>query len=180
MVALTEDDSSKSKYFQGLSPVLHGIGLVLLCSQPGWSHGAIATVTRTFSVEASYASGQPMALAQVAVYSPENSNEPWLTGQTDQQGKFEFQPDTPGSWDVVIRQAGHGTTVNVPVETQAIAPIETSAETAQTAAKLTTTATAAVVSSSNPADPIQRWASAGAALWGLIGTVLFFSRGKKS
>jgi nickel transport protein len=167
---------------------MHALGLVLLCGQPGWSHGAIATVTRTFSVEAIYSSGQPMASAQVVVYSPDNPNEPWITGQTNQQGKFEFSPDTPGNWEVVIRQAGHGTTVNVPVEAQAIAqiddiPTETLTEAPQTTASPQTTAkaTSAIVSSSAPlAHPLQRWASAGAALWGLIGTVLFFSRGKKS
>lgn len=152
-----------------LGPVLNALGLVLLCSQPGWSHGAIATVTHTFSVEATYSSGQPMAEAQVAVYSPDNLNEPWTTGQTDQQGNFEFSPDSAGNWEVVIRQAGHGTTVNVPVATQPqVAP----------SAGSTTHRTTALISPST--SPLQGWASAAAAFWGLIGTVLFFSRGKRS
>ncbi|MFG6093810.1 carboxypeptidase-like regulatory domain-containing protein [Leptothoe sp. ISB3NOV94-8A] len=152
---------------------LNGLGLVLLWGQPGWSHGAIATVTQTFSVEASYSSGEPMASAQVVVYRPDNPDEPWLTGQTDEQGNFEFSPDTEGDWEVVIRQAGHGTTVNVPVTNQAVAQVENP----QAVARSTT----ALVSSSEPlTNPLQRWASAGAALWGLIGTVLFFSRGKQS
>ncbi len=168
MVALTGEYASRSTRLQGLSPVLNALGLMLLWSQPGWSHGAIATVTQTFSVEANYSSGQSMAAAQVAVYSPNNPDQPWITGQTDNQGKFDFNPDTPGNWDVVIRQAGHGTTVSVPVATTA---------NSQTVAKTT----AAIVSSSEPlANPFQRWASAGAGLWGLIGTVLFFSRGKNS
>ena len=141
--------------------VLNGLGLVLLCSQPAWSHGAIATVTRTFSIEARYSSGEPMAPAQVVVYSPENPEEPWSTGQTNEAGEFVFNPDTTGNWDVVIRQAGHGTSVSVPVET-------TQAE------------STAVASSEPSTSPVQRWASAGAALWGLVGTALFFSRGKQS
>ena len=183
MVALIREYSVRLKWWQGLSPVLNALGLVLVCSQPGWSHGAIATVTQTFSVEASYSSGQPMSSAQVAVYSPDNLHEPWATGQTNKQGKFEFTPHTPGNWEVVIRQAGHGTTVTVPVATEAMAQIESPTETSQTAAasKTTPKTTAAIVSSSEPlGHPLQRWASAGAALWGLIGTVLFFSRGKKS
>ena len=141
--------------------VLNGLGLVLLCSQPAWSHGAIATVTRTFSIEARYSSGEPMALAQVVVYSPENPEEPWSTGQTNEAGEFVFNPDTTGNWDVVIRQAGHGTSVSVPVET--------------------TQAESTAVASSEPSpSPVQRWASAGAALWGLVGTALFFSRGNQS
>ncbi len=139
--------------------LLNGLGLVLLSSQPGWTHGAIATFSHTFSIEANYVSGEPMALAQVAVYSPDNPDQPWTTGQTNQEGEFEFSPDAAGTWDVVIRQAGHGTTVSVPVD---MAPTQ------QT--------TAALVS----ARPLQRWASAGAALWGLVGTALFFSRGKQS
>ena len=149
-----------------LSPVLNGLGLVLLFSQPGWSHGAIATVTQSFAVEARYSSGDPMAQAQVVVYGPDDLETPWTTGQTDANGKFEFDPDSPGNWEVVIRQAGHGTTVTVPVGGQ---PGQTAAARASPqAAKVSL------------APPVQRWASAGAALWGLIGTVLFFSRGKQS
>ena len=131
------------------SPVLNGLGLVLLWAQPGWSHGAIATVTQTFLVEASYSSGQPMSLAQVAVYSPDNPDEPWTLGQTNEQGEFEFSPDSDGRWDVVIRQAGHGTTVSVPVQTQAVAaPAPTTGKT-----------TAAIVSEPS-ANPVQRWVRA--------------------
>ena len=157
----------RSKYLFRLSPWFYGVGLMLLCGQPGWSHAAIATVTQTFSVKASYSSGQPMASAQVLVYSPENPSEPRLTGQTNEQGEFEFTPDTDGNWEVVIRQAGHGTTVSVPVGATQVA--QPHPETQPT-----------VASSAPAASPIQRWASAGAAFWGLIGTVLFFSRGKNS
>lgn len=176
MVALTGESLVRLKYLKRVSPVLNGLGLVLLCCQPGWSHGAIATVTRTFSVEASYSSGQPMASAQVVVYSPDNPHQPWTTGQTNEQGEFEFSPDTAGNWDVVIRQAGHGATVSVPVETLVVASeAAASTEKSSASAALTT----ALVSSSPP-NPLQRWVSAGAALWGMVGTVLFFSRGKQS
>lgn len=105
-------------------------------------------------------------MAQVVVYSPDNSEQPWTTGQTNEAGKFEFSPDAVGNWEVVIRQAGHGTTVSVPVATAAqLNATDTPA--AQTPAALV----------AQP-SPLHRWASAGAALWGLIGTVLFFSRGK--
>lgn len=105
-----------------------------------------------------------MAQAQVAVYGPDDLETPWTTGQTDIDGKFEFDPDSPGNWEIVIRQAGHGTTVTVPVGTAA-------REASSQAAK---------VSLATSTPPLQRWVSAGAALWGLIGTVLFFSRGKQS
>lgn len=113
-----------------------------------------------------------MASAQVVVYSPQNPNEPWTTGQTNEQGEFEFSPDANGNWEVVVRQAGHGTTVSVPV-----VPLTQAAQiaSADTPASLAT----AIASSSEPL-PLQRWASAGAALWGLVGTALFFSRRKQS
>lgn len=118
-----------------------------------------------------------MASAQVVVYSPQNPNEPWSTGQTNEQGEFEFSPDTDGNWEVVVRQAGHGTTVSVPVVPLTQAAQITSADTSQPSTSLAT----AIVSSSEPlSNPLQRWASAGAALWGLVGTALFFSRGKQS
>lgn len=115
-----------------------------------------------------------MASAQVVVYSPNNPNEPWTTGQTNEQGEFEFSPDMNGNWDVVVRQAGHGTTVSVPVVSLA--------QTASAGASpASASPTAAIVSSSEPlSSPLQRWVSAGAAFWGLVGTVLFFSRGKQS
>ncbi|MEM9804227.1 MAG: carboxypeptidase-like regulatory domain-containing protein [Cyanobacteria bacterium P01_D01_bin.56] len=153
------------KQLRRVLPVLSGVGIALLFSQPGWSHGAIATVTHTFAIEASYSSGEPMAQAQVVVYSPDDLTEPWATGQTDEQGKFEFDPDKAGDWEVVIRQAGHGTTVSVPVGTTMVAQ---------------TPGTPAVSTASTSASPLHRWASAGAGLWGLVGTVLFFSRGKQS
>ncbi len=171
MVATPRQDLVQPKCLQRLGPWLYGVGLVLLCGQPGWSHAAIATVTQTFSVQASYSSGQPMASAQVVVYSPQNPSDPWITGQTNEQGEFEFNPDSEGNWEVVIRQAGHGTTVNVPVGDTQVAQGQAN----QTRAKTTT-----ALVSEPLAHPIQRWVSAGAAFWGLIGTVLFFSRGKNS
>lgn len=181
MVAPSRESLIRFRYAKTLVLlVLNGFGLVLLCSRPGVGHGAIATVTRTFSVEAHYVSGEPMAMAQVVVYSPENPDEPWTTGQTDAAGTFEFNPDTDGNWDVVIRQAGHGTTVNVPVETPILTQIEANTS-HQSRSQSVAAPTAALVSSSEPlTHPLQRWASAGAALWGLFGTVLFFSRGKQS
>lgn len=171
MVAQTGKPGTRFKhqqnYLKHCLPGLYGLGLVLLWSPPGWGHGAIATVTPSFAVEATYASGEPMALAQVVVYSPNNADAPWITGQTDKQGKFEFNPDTPGNWDVIIRQAGHGTTVTVPVNISAQAAPQPAHQTAQ-------------LIPTSADSPLQRWASAGAGLWGLVGTVLFFSRGKQS
>lgn len=177
MAALLEDASLQLRQLRAktyLGILLNSVGLLMLWSQPGWSHGAIATVTRTFTVEARYASGKPMAEAQVVVYSPDDLEQPWSTGMTNRAGLFEFSPDTDGNWEVIIRQAGHGTSVTVPVEA-----VETEITEVETPAPATIAKPPTPISQSAPQNsPLQRWASAGAGLWGLIGTVLFFSRGK--
>ncbi|MBN1433221.1 hypothetical protein JW921_00570 [Candidatus Fermentibacterales bacterium] len=67
-------------------------------------------------IEALYDDGTPMAGAQVIVYSPADPSEPWLHGATDDTGRFCFEPDdreASGTWDVQVRQAGHGDIVHV-------------------------------------------------------------------
>jgi len=58
-----------------------------------------------------------MAGAQVTVYAPDDPSTPWLTGICDDEGCFSFIPDTskPGTWDIQVRQAGHGDIVHIPI-----------------------------------------------------------------
>jgi len=83
------------------------------------AHGAKIEYTVNIAIEivAAYDDGQPMAGAQVAVYAPDNPSTPWLTGACDDDGRFSFTPDTSksGTWDVQVRQAGHGDFVHIPV-----------------------------------------------------------------
>ena len=66
----------------------------------GLTHGSnvAATMTRqvsvelTVAVEATYHSGRPMAGAQVTVLAPGSPDEPWLKGECDAEGRFEFAP----------------------------------------------------------------------------------------
>jgi nickel transport protein len=84
-----------------------------------YAHGAHVEYTGNIEIEivAKYDSGEPMDGAQVVVYAPDEPSTPWLTGTCDDEGRFTFTPDisNPGTWDVQVRQAGHGDIVHIPV-----------------------------------------------------------------
>ena len=83
------------------------------------AHGAEIEYTLSTAVElvATYDTGEPMAGGQVTVYAPDDPATPWLTGECDEEGRFVFTPDpgTPGTWDVQVRQAGHGDIVHIAI-----------------------------------------------------------------
>lgn len=109
------------------------------------------------AIQATYDSNQPMADAQVQVFSPGNLQTPVFTGTTDSEGRFLFLPDAPGDWEVSVRQAGHGEIVVIPVSA---------------AGEL------AVNSQSTGLTGLQRGIVIGAVIWGCVGTALYFYRGK--
>lgn len=118
--------------------------------------------TQALEVQATYESGEPMANAQVTIYAPDNPSEPWLTGTTDDQGRFMFIPDSTmtGRLDVQIRQAGHGDIVSIP-----LAGIDDSG----------ISFASTVNGTSETLSPLQKIVMAGVVIWGLLGTALFFS-----
>jgi nickel transport protein len=137
-------------------------GLVLALSLGLWlpaqayAHGAEIeyTVAMTIEIAAAYDSGEPMAGAQVTIYAPDDPSTPWLTGVCDDEGRFSFTPDTAktGTWDVQVRQAGHGDIVHIPI---------------------------GVASTGNGGGgntPLQIILMAVCVVWGSIGTALYFSR----
>lgn len=96
-----------------------GAALLLLgWPSPALAHGVVVDHEQVDAVriEARYDNGEPMAEAQVSVYSPEDASDPWLNGSVDDDGVFLFEPDEAGTWQVEVRQAGHGETVRVEVE----------------------------------------------------------------
>jgi nickel transport protein len=156
--------------------------LSLLCVV-GWQSRATAhgvaieyQTTQAYEINAAYDTGEPMANAQVAVFSPNDPAKPWLTGTTDAEGRFVFSPSAPGNWEVQVRQAGHGDILVIPVEDGATS----------TATAPTTTDTGNNVGNDSvatgPIDsytPLQKGLMMGAVIWGCVGTALFFARGKK-
>lgn len=139
------------------------------------AHGAdvVVTVSRKVEVslhavvEATYHSGRPMAGAQVTVFAPGAPEQPWLMGECDERGRFEFAPpvDRAGVWDIRVVQRGHGGRVAVEVagEGEQAGPSTVRAE-ASSVAHLTV---------------LQRTVMAASAVWGLIGTALFFIRRRR-
>ncbi|MEA5450470.1 carboxypeptidase regulatory-like domain-containing protein [Leptolyngbya sp. CCNP1308] len=156
------------------------VGLTL--GLAGWALPAIAhgvTVEHrqvsAVEIEARFETGEPMANAQVLVYAPGNPTEPWQQGNTDDQGRFNFAPDVaqPGSWEVMVRQAGHGVLTTIPV---ADPSLENSASSPGTEAEAESNS---LVSSSTGLSPVQQGITIGSVIWGFIGTALFFARGKR-
>lgn len=47
-----------------------------------------------------YSDGEPMAYAEVLVFSPQDPKVEHQNGRTDKHGKFAFCPDTPGTWRI--------------------------------------------------------------------------------
>ncbi|MEA5419147.1 carboxypeptidase-like regulatory domain-containing protein [Spirulina sp. CCNP1310] len=115
-------------------------------------------IQQTVELRAVFEGDRPMDNAQVTIYSPADPATPWQTGTTDEQGHFRFTPDQPGNWDVKVRQAGHGTLITIPIDTEGEA--------------VTTVAEAGVATHS----PLQKTMMAIATVWGFIGTALFFTR----
>jgi nickel transport protein len=73
-------------------------------------------------LESVYSTGEPLEQAQVEIYAPNNTSEPWLVGTTDNEGKFSFIPDPsiPGDWEIAILQDGHEDYLTVPVKADGI------------------------------------------------------------
>ncbi len=150
----------------------YGLPTALLLTV-GWqtashAHGAVVDYTPVSAVQltATYDNGEPMKEAQVNVYAPDNPADPWLTGQTNEQGQFVFTPDAEqaGNWEVQVRQAGHGDIVNIPVNTAADGSVQV------------TDAIANRTSNGYSTPQIVLMGAAG--IWGFVGTALFFSREK--
>ncbi|MBD2090846.1 carboxypeptidase regulatory-like domain-containing protein [Microcoleus sp. FACHB-1515] len=159
-------------------------GLTLV-SQKAIAHGVEVQYQprQGFEVSAAYDSGEPMANAQVIIFSPDNSSTPWQTVQTDAEGRFTFVPTRSGNWQVKIQQAGHGAALTIPVAAATTAPT----------ASVTTAAAdqpahadapildqpASVPMTAATASPLQKGVMIGSVIWGCIGTALFFSRNSK-
>ena len=131
---------------------LLALGLTMTAS----AHGAKIEYTIGVAVEirATYDTGEPMAGGQVTVYSPDDPSTPWLTCVCDEEGRFIFTLDTykPGTWDVQVRQSGHGDMVHIPI------------------------GEGMAVMGGTGYTPLQIVLMGVCVVWGFVGTALFFSR----
>jgi len=132
--------------------------LVLGVTMTASAHGAKIEYTISVAVEirAAYDTGEPMSGGQVTVYAPDDPATPWLTGVCDEEGRFLFTPDPakPGTWDVQVRQAGHGDMIHIPIGED----VAMSGTTGHTSFQVILMGACVV--------------------WGFVGTALFFSRGR--
>jgi nickel transport protein len=160
--------------------------LSLLCVM-GWqtrtsAHGVVLDYqsTQAYEIQAAYDTGEPMANAQVVVFSPDDPATPWLTSTTDAQGRFLFSPSAPGNWEVQVRQAGHGDILVIPVETGSVQPEADTVSTAETNdTPSTDNSSPTAIAGTSGYSPLQKSLMIGAVVWGCVGTALFFSRGKR-
>jgi nickel transport protein len=173
-------------------------------SRSAWSHGVVVDYepTEAIQVVGNYDTGEAMAEAQVVVYAPADPATPWLTGTMDENGIFLFTPDRSqvGTWEVQVRQAGHGAIITIPIEAssseasagtgvesasegQGEAPSATSLQREGDAAESDTGTSAAAPApgaiapprSRGALTPVQRWIVFGAMTWGFVGTALYFT-----
>jgi nickel transport protein len=128
------------------------------------------TVT-VVDIRATFDNGEPMSGAQVTIYAPDNPAAPWQNGTCNTDGRYTFTPDAsiPGTWEVQVRKAGHGSYIYVEVG-------EAGGE-AGTAAPL---ASQVVAGSSSGYTPLQYVVMGGCVVWGLVGTALFFARSPRA
>ena len=138
--------------------VLLAVVLALWPAMTAFAHGARIeyAVSMSIDIVARYDTGEPMAGGQVTVYAPDDPSTPWLTGFCDEEGRFTFTPDAsiPGTWDVQVRQSGHGDMVHIPIDEGMVA---------SGGAGFTT---------------LQIVLMGICVIWGFVGTALFFSRGR--
>lgn len=163
-------------------------GLTVKSAPRTLAHGVEASFqsVEAISIVAHFDSGKPFSNGQVVVYAPNDPQNPYLQGVTDENGKFVFQPDRTitGSWTVRVRGAGHGTIINIPIEATTAttdniqeieATINNNNETSDNSASENNSqnSTMSIVSSPNPSQKILMAVSG---VWGFVGTALFFSR----
>ena len=124
---------------------------------PANAHGTAITYTATFTVQGSFDNGEPMANAEVSIYTPEDPRNAWEQGIADEEGRYTFAPvsDQPGDWAVSFRTSGHGDIAYIPVGT-------------------------GVANPSGLSGGLQRAVMAVAVVWGFIGTALYFQARQKA
>jgi nickel transport protein len=73
-------------------------------------------------ITAVYSSGEPARNTHIKVYAPNNLDQPWMEGVTDENGNFAFQPDpnVQGEWEVKIGENDHADELLVPVTDQGV------------------------------------------------------------
>ena len=151
------------KLSRTITMLLVVLSFICMSTRPVSAHGTDITysVGPQVQLQAKFDTGEPMANAQVTIYSPEDPANAWLVGEADAEGRFAFSPDVamPGRWDIFVRTAGHGDSLYVEID-------EAGAVVAGSSSGGLTVAQILLMSAS--------------VIWGMIGTALYFARGKSA
>ena len=135
-----------------------GLGFLgaIAISEGVMAHGVTikTEITSHVEIQALHDSGTPMVQGQVQVFSPQNSETAQFTGQTDDQGRYQFTPTESGLWEVLVRQSGHGESQTLSVDLDGITP--------------------QVLASTESTNLTQRLLTIGSVIWGCVGTALYF------
>ncbi|MEM7343987.1 MAG: carboxypeptidase regulatory-like domain-containing protein [Chloroflexota bacterium] len=162
---------------------------------PAYAHGVVITYSLQSNgevqLEAEFDTGEPMAEAQVTVYSPEDPLTPWLIGTADEVGRYTFviDPDVLGLWDIQYRKAGHGDFTHVQLDegmidrglmTQSpgelVPPtVNNSASTNTEDRRPATLQSGGNISTSGGFTSLQILLMSASVIWGFVGTALYFS-----
>ena len=131
--------------------------ILLPLISPGFGHGTRYEIlnSRTMGIKATFDSGDPIALATVLIFAPQET-KPCRTTQTDSAGIFYFTPDRPGGWVLQVREkGGHGMRINLDIDDS-----------------LFTTGD----NKSGSATSLQKILMALCVVWGCVGTALYFKK----
>jgi len=95
--------------------------LIILIAGPSMAraHGTASRAVEAgnlAAVEFTYSDGEPMAYAEVQVFSPEDRKMEYQIGRTDKYGNFAFRPGVSGEW-LITADDGMGHLCRATVET---------------------------------------------------------------
>lgn len=120
-----------------------------------FAHGALIEyeIKESYYIQALYDTGKPMPFAQIIIYAPNNIEEPYEVGKSNENGEYSFTIDKniKGVWTIQARLVGHGTSMNILVNDN-------------------------VMVKQSKVSIIQMIIMGGCVLWGLFGTYMYFSR----
>jgi nickel transport protein len=120
-----------------------------------FAHGASMKCEKieSYHIKAAYDTGEPMSLAQIIIYAPNNMEEPYKVGQCDENGEYNFNIDNEikGVWTIQARLAGHGASMNIVVDEDATIK-------------------------QSKTNIMQKIIMSVCVLWGFFGTYMYFSR----